>query len=421
MSKILFILRCYSGFEQSLINKKWNPSGAPTIAKILERVQNQEGNNILFFSKSNNCKLKAIKARKLKIQNLKLPIYLIQPKLFFFNSTKVGKLYTELCNLLFIIYYLIKLKPSLIYSDHANIFITSLIARYLNIRIVVRVMGVKDDMRDCLTSNTLYAKALKWSYRAPFSLVLATQDGAGSEIWMDKALSKNVPRKTLLNGVDKSIKDKVIKIKKNIYKIKTIITFIGRLEEDKAPDKFLEAFMIVRNKIPNKFHCFIIGSGSMRDKLNKIIVKENAVNDVSFYSDINHGHIYYLLGKTDIYVSLNRSGNFSNANIEAMSLGKAIIMPKSQVDKGIDIYTDYMITNNAVYRVKSSDEIDEISGAIITLHSDTDLRHKLESEIKLQANKFIYSWDKRIDWEFNLLCNLDSYNEDELNKFLERI
>jgi len=421
MSKILFILRCYSGFEQSLINKKWDPSGAPTIAKILERAQNQYGNNVLFFSKSNNSKLNDIKARKLEIKNLKLPIYLIKPKLYFFQFTKVGKLYTELCNLLITIYYFFKFNPSLIYTDHANIFITSLIARYLNIKIVVRVMGIKDDMRDCLISNTVYAKALRWSYRAPFSLVLATQDGAGSEIWMDKALLKNVPRKTLLNGVDTSIIDKVIKIKNNIYKKKTIITFVGRLEEDKAPDKFLEAFMIVRNKIPNKVHCFIIGSGSMRDKLNKIIVKENAINDVSFYTDINHGHIYYLLGKTDIYISLNRFGNLSNANIEAMSLGKAIIMPKSQVDKGIDVYTDKMIKKDAVYRVKSSDEIKEISSAIIILHSNKALRHKLESKIKFQSNKFIYSWDQRIDWEFNLLNNLDSYNEGELNKFLERI
>jgi len=421
MSKILFILRCYSGFEQSLINKKWEPSGAPTIAKILEIFQHENENNVLFLYRSNNEKIRSIKERKIKIKNLSLPIYLLKTNFFYFQSTKLSKLYTEIYHLIFIIFYLIKLKPKLIYSDHSNIHFTSLIARYLNIKTVIRLMGVKNDMRDCLINNSVYFKILNWSYRAPFSLVLATQDGAGSEIWMKKALSKKVPRKTLLNGVDLSIIPKSIKIKNNIYKNKFIITFIGRLEEDKAPDRFLEAFIKVKNKIPDKFHSFIIGSGSMKKKLTNMINKANAANDVSFFSNINHSGIYYLLNKTDIYVSLNRMGNFSNTNIEAMAMGKTIIMPKSKVKEGIDIYTDKVIKDNAVYRVNSSDSIDEICNAIIILADNNNLRNSLESEIKNMADKVIHSWEKRIAWEYDLLKSINSYDKDKIIKYLESI
>ena len=109
MSKILFILRCYSGFEQSLINKKWEPSGAPTIAKILEIFQNENDNNVLFLSRSNNKKINSIKGKKLKIKNLNIYIYLLKTNFTLFGFSKFSKLYNELYNFIFIIFYLIKL------------------------------------------------------------------------------------------------------------------------------------------------------------------------------------------------------------------------------------------------------------------------------------------------------------------------
>ena len=136
---------------------------------------------------------------------------------------------------------------------------------------------------------------------------------------------------------------------------------------------------------------------------------------------MNHSSIYYLLDKTDIYVSLNRMGNLSNTNIEAMIMGKTIIMPKSQVKKGIDIYTDKIIKDNAVYRVSSSDSIDEIYSAIIKLAENENLRNSLESEIKNIAIKVTYSWQKRIAWEYKLLSSIKSYDKDKIIKYLESI
>ena len=95
MLKILFILRCYSGFEKSLIRKEWSPSGAPTIVKLLEHVQKNKECNILFLSKSNNPELKLIKDRILKLKKLAIPVYFIRGQLLFLSSTKLGKLYNE--------------------------------------------------------------------------------------------------------------------------------------------------------------------------------------------------------------------------------------------------------------------------------------------------------------------------------------
>jgi len=116
MLKMLFILRCYSGFEKSLIRKEWSPSGAPTIVKLLEHVQKNKECNILFLSKSNNTQVKLIKDRIVKLKKLSIPIHFIRGHLVFLGSTKLGKVYNELYNLLFTIYYVIKLKPKIIYA-----------------------------------------------------------------------------------------------------------------------------------------------------------------------------------------------------------------------------------------------------------------------------------------------------------------
>ena len=75
MHKTLFILRCYSGFEESLIRKEWSPSGATTIVKLLEYVQKNKECNILLISKSNN-KLKFTRNKKVILNKLSIPIYL---------------------------------------------------------------------------------------------------------------------------------------------------------------------------------------------------------------------------------------------------------------------------------------------------------------------------------------------------------
>ena len=77
MNKILFILRCYSGFEASIIDREWTPSGATTIAKFLKHIQNREESNVLFISKSNNPELNRINNKKLNLKNLNIPIFLI--------------------------------------------------------------------------------------------------------------------------------------------------------------------------------------------------------------------------------------------------------------------------------------------------------------------------------------------------------
>jgi len=419
MSKTLFLLRCYSGFEESLIMREWYPSGATTIVKILEYVQNHEQIRILFVSNSHNIDIHSIKSKKIILKNFKIPIYLIKTNIFIGKKNVLGKLYREIYNIFSIVYHLLKFKPKTIYTDHANIFVAAFVSRFTKIKTVIRLMGVKDDMRECLNGNSIYNKILRWSYKSPFSMVIATQDGAGAEVWMNKALLPNVSRKTILNGVDKIEKVKSIRINDDIFNKFTLV-FMGRLEHDKAPDKFVEAFLLLKKKLPNLFHAIIIGSGSMKKKLDQLIEREDAGNEISFFSNLNKNSIHYLLNKADIYVSLNRNGNLSNSNIEAMVAGKAMIIPKSNSNIGIDVYTDSIIKENAVIRIKNSDSIEEVVNAVVYLFKNKNQIKKLQRNILKISDNYIESWDKRIKWEFNLLNIIAANNQENLNNYLRK-
>ena len=87
MNKFLFILRCYSGFEKSLIKKEWSPSGATTIAKTIEYIQNDKSSNLIIVSNSFNSKLDSIRNSKLYLKKLNMPVHFIMGKLLFLSDS----------------------------------------------------------------------------------------------------------------------------------------------------------------------------------------------------------------------------------------------------------------------------------------------------------------------------------------------
>ena len=50
--KVLFALRLYSGLESSIIQKKWEPNGIPTIYKLLEGMEKKHEVKVLLFHKT---------------------------------------------------------------------------------------------------------------------------------------------------------------------------------------------------------------------------------------------------------------------------------------------------------------------------------------------------------------------------------
>ena len=68
--------------------------------------------------------------------------------------------------------------------------------------------------------------------------------------------------------------------------------------------------------------------------------------------------------KLDIYVSLNKYGNLSNTNLEAISSEKAMIILNSDLKTKTDIFVDSFIPDNAVYRIDRNDIVNSLVNAL---------------------------------------------------------
>lgn len=100
-----------------------------------------------------------------------------------------------------------------------------------------------------------------------------------------------------------------------------IIISIGRLNPVKDYETLLEAFQIVRSKIPAKM--LILGEGTLRGKLEQNIAKYKLGKDVLLPGYINNPYPY--LKQADVFVSSSLHESFGLVLIEAMAVGCPIV------------------------------------------------------------------------------------------------
>ena len=100
--KVLYICRVFSGLAKSIKEKRWQPTGVPTIYKMIEKIDKLSVSSKFIFTdwvsneKKTSLDLKVNK--KIKINGLKSEIQLISG-IFFFNfflRSKVMRILIEL-------------------------------------------------------------------------------------------------------------------------------------------------------------------------------------------------------------------------------------------------------------------------------------------------------------------------------------
>ncbi|MBT5399057.1 glycosyltransferase family 4 protein [bacterium] len=412
--KILYSTRLFSGLESSFINKKWSPTGVPTIYKLIEELDKRHDTKFIFSAKDSGdgyfSSWNYSKDKVILVDGLSQKIKVLTGASFYFSwlPRRVALFFREIRQYTHIIVETLRFKPDIMYCDHANVIVGALLSRLQRRTLIVfRVMGVYPVMRSSLTSNRLINKIFKWAYRSPFDLVICTQDGSGVERWLDDALLSSVPVKIKINGVnlntDKQfLSDDSLNIK-TIGKDKTTVLFVGKLEDHKGCDEFIDSIIKAMRIKPNTFHGVIVGFGSKRKSLMNRIKKERLTLDFTFIERLPHSDILYLQESCDIYVSLNKLGNFSNANLEAMRMGSCMIIPENLPYIGEDTVIKQYIPDDAYLGVSSVFDTDSIVEKIILLQENELLRCSLRKKIKESSKEFIPTWDERVISEINLL------------------
>lgn len=406
--RILYISRLFSGLETSLSAGRWSPAGVPTIYKVIEMLASRTGAlRIVFARKPGHGRWDLRHDVEVSMAGLSASCRVLAGAARFGHAPgKFGRVLSEIRQVFHIFLEVWRYKPDLIYIDHGNVWAAGVLARWCRAPLLFRVMGVYPAMRRALQSPRLVDAVLRWCYRAPYATVICTQDGSGVESWLSDALAPGVPTHVLVNGVElpsPTMPHDPVPFAKPAGR--TVVGFVGKLEWTKGCNEFLAGFLEAWRQDP-ALHAVLVGQGSCRDQLSAAANAAGAADHVTFLSRLPHDQVLLVLQQMDIYVSMNRFGNLSAANLEAMRIGLCMIFPRSRPGDGVDVVTDRLMPADTAVRISDADDIHGLGEAILRLHRMPEERSCRAAATAAAAGKFIPTWSERLQAELRILEGL---------------
>jgi glycosyltransferase involved in cell wall biosynthesis len=401
--KIVVVCRLFSGFRASFAAGVWHPSGAPAIAKLLEALAASHHQVRIFVTakESTPQDLGHHKA-KITLDGLPVPMTLLPGESAV--PTWLGRarwyLY-ELRQALTVLLYVWSFRPDVVYVDRGNLWTAAFVCWFSRAPVVFRIMGISANLLESVHRRSPHALLTRILRQAPFRLAICTLDGSGGELLVEKLFPHSKETHVLLNGVDRAPQPVSCPIELPIDR--TIVVFVGRLEAIKGCDEFVRAFLTASRERPGRLYAVVVGDGSRKASIKTMIAAEDHSNSISLAGELTHDAIQGVLSRCDIYISLNRQGNLSNANLEAFVVGCCCILPEAS-DTGRDLETQRLLPRDTAYRVNSIDDVEEIASAIVYLHDHPEERRTRAQSTAAAAVKFL-NWEQRIETEIELIAS----------------
>ncbi len=405
--RILVVTRLFSGFADSLRQGRWQPSGAPAIARLFAGLA-ASAHDVRFVLTAKEPLADGLgdRAGTFRLDGFAPPIRLLAGMGAW--SARLGRLRWYLCEAgqaLRVVAMVWRQRPAVVYLDRGNLWAAAAVAWLTPAATVYRVMGITENLTASLAGRGPQARLTRFLRKAPLTMAICTLDGSGGEVWLRRLFRKDVVQHVLLNGVDRpggSAGASPATELPDLPSGRTVVGLIGRLDAIKASDRFCAAFLKARAARPGELFALIVGDGEKRAEMENMVREAGATADVLFTGALPHNVIPALHRRCDIYVSLNRQGNLSNANLEALLHGACAVFPRSDPDIGRDVATDELLPADVVWRVASSDAVDDIAAAIVALHDDPAERERRRRRTAEIAAGFA-TWEDRIAREIALI------------------
>jgi len=245
------------------------------------------------------------------------------------------------------------------------------------------------------------------AFRIKADLIIMTDDGTFGDLVISY-INPKMKDKTLFlkNGVDEiddygscDISKAEIKKTLGIETNGQVLMTLSRLENWKRIDRVISAMPNVIKVYP-KIKLVIIGDGTERDSLSKLVYDLNVQKNVIFTGWIDNNQVKSYLKIADIFLSLYDLSNLGNPLLEAMQVGSAIItMSTGDVEKVIQHgYTGILLNDGAS---------NTVSTAINTLLSNKEEILRYKKNTKVYAKNNFYSWKKRLSMEMEKVVKLN--------------
>ena len=203
-----------------------------------------------------------------------------------------------------------------------------------------------------------------------------------------KNLDRNVPIDVVPMGVDTDEFNpdrKNPKIREELGIEGPMILFVGRLVENKGVQHLLQAMPSVLKIFPNAV-LVIIGDGSQKGKLKKLVETMKLSQSVYFLGTLSHSQLPEYYAEADVFVGPSEVEGLGVVFLEASSSGLPLVGTAigGTADILLDGFTGIKVdTENAV----------ELSRAIVRILRDDELSQRLSKNARDHAVKN-FSWPR---------------------------
>jgi glycosyltransferase involved in cell wall biosynthesis len=286
---------------------------------------------------------------------------------------------------LFKLFKVIKnVKPQVIFSNmfHVNILTiaTMLLLGNVGIKLIIRETIIPSYTITRSKYRQIYGFMLKVAYNSKAVSTIVCQ---GEYMKNDIVSRFNIiPDKIVVINNPVDIHDirlkSILPFNFHISEATINLVLIARLEHIKGHDLLLEIF----SGLPRgAYHLYIVGTGSMKTKIESDIESRNLQGEVTLLG--HQSNPYSLLKRMDLFLLTSRSDPFPNAVLEALSLGVPVIAFKTP--GGIE---EIMVPGMTGELVAPGD-IRDYRAKILDYSREKHPRTKIKRYVELQYGKNI--------------------------------
>jgi glycosyltransferase involved in cell wall biosynthesis len=396
----------FTGLSDSLVSNNWKPAGVPAIYRLLEALADAENidAHFIFACKDEAAGKQFARCHWLRCDRLggRVEVLPYHKRKYLGPFNGVVR---ELYHLIRCLWRFSQFRPDTAYCTNANFIAASVFANLRLCRTVLRFMGLNDPEKQLAQNKR---SILRWLHTAPFDHVICTQDGSGAEAYLPRLLSKKTPVSIILNGVDSApaSPETVAKIR-NRHKLgsRPVVLFLGRLEQIKGCDEFIEAMILISKRRKDQPDVLIVGDGTRYDAIKKRIQEAGLTDIIQMTGDVAHEEVSAYLAMTDIYVSLNKMGNLSNANLEAIAAGKCMIIIAADPTAHVDKAAGELLLSDIALRIPRDNLSDELATTIENLlDHPAEIKHNADRTLEA-GEQFLTDWNGRIEHELAIIRN----------------
>lgn len=266
-----------------------------------------------------------------------------------------------------------KYRPDIVYAHSSK---AGAIARIADIGIknhcIYNPHGWAFNMR-CSNEKKLLYKVIENILSLFCEKIICISD-AEKQSALDKKICGENKLQVIFNGVDikeyenkihNEVKRKELKIPENAF----VIGMVGRISEQKAPDIFIRAAKLIKDKVPSSYF-IIVGSGEQEIKIKEYATKNNFLDSLCITGWVENPMSYIEL--FDVACLLSRWEGFGLVLPEYMMAAKPIVA--SRVDAIPNIIKDG--ENGLLVEV---DDVIGVYDAVMKYYKDSVMKNSVVS------------------------------------------